>query len=143
MGYVSYLEDIVQRLNSDLGKIRTEINSTKVPSERQKDHVKALLNQCERIMHQLLTTVTDPRLDTTFGMIELKEENQKLTEKVKSKDARIRKLNKELSEMEGELIVERRTNKQLRKDLEFMENPDKFYDAYSSPEKIRKFKSNR
>ncbi len=40
MGYASFLEDIVQRLNSDLGKIKTEINAKKVASEKQKDYVR-------------------------------------------------------------------------------------------------------
>lgn len=140
MGYASYFEDIIQRLNSDLGKIRSEIKSTKVPSERQKDYLAALTRQCERVLQQILNIVTDPRLDTTFGMLKLEEENRKLREKLKSKESHIKKLNRELSEMEGELIEERRANKIMRKDLEFMENPDKFYDTYSTPEMIRKHK---
>jgi small-conductance mechanosensitive channel len=143
MGYASYLEDIVQRLNSDLGKIKTEINAKKAASEKQRDYVRALLNQCERTLTQLLNLVTDPELDTTFGALELKEEIKKLTEKVKSRDAKVRRLNRELSEMEGELIEARRSNKKLKKDLDFAQNPGKFYDQYSTPEQIRKLKPNR
>jgi len=143
MGYASYLEDIVQRLNSDLGKIKGEITANKVATERQRDYVKALLNQCERTLTQVLNLVTDPRLDTTFGALTLKQENEKLTEKLKSRDARIRKQNRDLSEMEGELIETKRANKKLRRDLEFAQNPGKFYDKYSTPEQIRRFKPNR
>lgn len=143
MGYASYLEDIIQRLNSDLGKIKAEVNATKVPSGRQKDYLKALARQCERVLQQILNIVTDPRLDTTFGMLKLEEENKKLRKELKIKETRIRELNRELSDMEGTLIDERRMNKRLRKDLEFMENPDKFYDAYSSPEMIKKNKLSR
>lgn len=143
MGYASFLEDIVQRLNSDLGKIKTEINAKKVASEKQKDYVRALLSQCERTLLQLMNLVTDPKLDTTFGAIELKEETNKLSEKLKSRDAKVRRLNRELAEMEGDLIEARRANKKLRKDLDFAQNPDKFYDKYSTPEQIRKLKPNR
>jgi chromosome segregation ATPase len=153
MGYASYLEDIIHRLNSDLDKIRSEVTSTKIPGERQrdystalkmqKDYLSALTKQCERVLEQVLNIVTDPRFDATFGMLKLEEENRVLKETLASRESQIRALNRKLSEMEDELIEAKRANKKMRKDLEFMENPDKFYDRYSTPEMIRKHKRNK
>jgi len=140
MGYASLLEDIIQRLSSDLGMIKAEIESTKVPTAKQKEHVKALLNRCEGILNQLLTHATDPKLDITFGALTLKEENKKLREQMKSKDALVKKLRREASEMEGQIIELGRANKILRKELDFAQNPDKYYDKYSQPEMIQNYK---
>jgi chromosome segregation ATPase len=93
MGWVSLLEDKLERLNSDLDQIRR----TRPTRERRKSHsvseaerhLDALIRVCEMFMRDIrkhLELATDPEVDLADEFLEERKENQILRDRVRILD---------------------------------------------------------
>jgi chromosome segregation ATPase len=94
MGWVSFLEDKLDRLNSDLDQIRRSRKSRDTQSKKQSTsdaerHLHALIGVCEGFMRDInkhLEMATDPKLEMADELLELRKENHILRGKVKILD---------------------------------------------------------
>lgn len=109
MGWVSLLEDKLERLHSDLDLIR----KTRPTRERRKNysaseterHLDALIRVCEsfiRDIHKHLEIATDPEMELADELLEKRKENQMLSEKARTLDETKTKL-KDLTHMVNKL----------------------------------------
>lgn len=92
MGWVSYLEDKLDRLNSDLEQIkkhRDPRGKRKLATSEDENRLHALIRVCERFVRDInrhLEIATDPELNLADELLQLRNENQVLREKVKVLD---------------------------------------------------------
>src|SRR5215218_5819914 len=86
MGWASFLENILQRLNSDLDLIKESRNADRrKPTKETERHLNALIRVCEKFMAEIRTHLdlaTDPDVDVAHEIIELRKQNAALTTKV-------------------------------------------------------------
>ncbi len=111
MGWVSYLEDKLDRLNSDLDSIRRARKSESPKSTLDSEqHLKALVRVCEKFMADIrkhLDLATDPDVDVADEVLTLRKENAALQMKVGI-----------LADTETKLAESVARCKQLRKDFD-------------------------
>lgn len=81
MGWASYLEDIIDKLNSDLDRVKRDTSS----GLNQSAHVQALVRVCERFLVAIdehLELATDPKLDLAHEVVTLREANASLARRL-------------------------------------------------------------
>ena len=101
MGWTSYLEDIIDKLNSDLDRVKRDASV----GLNQSAHVQALIRVCERFLaaiNEHLDLATDPKLDLAHELFTLRETNALLSRRLNNMEEADRKL-KELTVKHAEL----------------------------------------
>lgn len=102
MGWASYLEDIVDKLNSDLNQVRRDTSEGLDRSAQ----VRALIRVCERFLagiNEHLELATDPELDLANELIKLREANASLERRLgilEDADSRLQDLAAKHSELQ-------------------------------------------
>jgi chromosome segregation ATPase len=92
MGWVSFLEDKLERLNSDLDQIRRsrKTRDPKLKKQSTSDaerHLYALMGVCESFMrdiHKHLELATDPEVELADQLLTVKSENEILRGQLKT-----------------------------------------------------------
>ena len=127
MGYPSYLEDIIERFSSGLEDVRIEVTSDLTPI-REKAKLTAILQNCERLLNQLLEIATDPDIKLADEIRRLTEESELLKVRLDKARQVIREL-RDVCQKRSDIINERNNRiKSLKEELDIYQNLDKFYD---------------
>lgn len=144
MGWVSYLEDITDRLTQDLEQYRELARSENASSAQGRVQVESLLAACDNALEQIrghLELATDPEFDMAFEISELDKEKAKLELEVSSLETRRTKLRTEIERLQSEgksLKLDVRT---LQRQISLKEdemnriltqNPEIAYEVYSA-----------
>ncbi|GEM_PF-4573395 len=116
MGWVSTLEDIIDRLNSDLHSVKNNLNVNKSFST-DKPKLEALIRVCECLVMDInehLKIVKNPKLDLAVKLIESEETNKNLKDKFNKSEKINKKLTDKIEVTEQELndLKEKYTNLQ-------------------------------
>jgi hypothetical protein len=149
MGWASYLEDIVDRLDDDLRSFRSRIvearvSAPRIPTREDWDTILGWVSNAEHVLLELrshLELATDPDSDPAAELIVVERQVRNLQlgagelVSLKREAAKLREDNKRL----------RRDNRALRDRLDaaFKADPGSVYDAFSTPDMIRKHKRDR
>lgn len=94
MGWVSTLEDIVERLTSDLDNIKRNYR-TKSSTVEDRPKLQALIRTCEKFIDDVnkhMELATSPEINLAAELLELKKENAVLRAKVKELEDTKKKL---------------------------------------------------
>ncbi len=144
MGWVSYLEDITERLTQDLEKYRDLARNTDASSAELRVQVESLLRACDSALDQIqqhLELATDPEFDMAYEINELDKEKAKLEQEISDLQNRRAKLRAEIQRLQSEgkdLKLEagtlKRTVAMKEEELNriLTENPEVAYEVYSS-----------
>ncbi len=111
MGWVSFLEDKLERLNSDLNQIRRSRKSRDLKSKKQsipdaERHLFALMGVCDSFMRDInkhLELATDPKLELADELLTIKRENEILNGKLKDHEqaqARLAELTQKCNQLQ-------------------------------------------
>jgi predicted nuclease with TOPRIM domain len=130
MGWASYLEDIIERLSSDLDEIR----NASTPDIERPAKLRALIRVCERFIADInehLEVATDPQLDLANELIKLKEANRRLglkanlleenQQRLKELETKYSNLEKRFNEVNGKSAKRYAEMKELEKKYEKLE----------------------
>lgn len=101
MGWASYLEDIIDKLTSDLDRVKRDSSV----GLNQSAHVQALVRVCERFLatiNEHLEFATDPKLDMAYELTKLQETNASLLRRLNNLEEADQRL-KELTVKHTEL----------------------------------------
>jgi chromosome segregation ATPase len=129
MGWVSYLEDITDRLTDDLNRTRATLARTPASDGAHiREEAMALLKACETALSDIrshLELATDPHFDMAYEITQLDKEKAELEADVKSLTAKkaglvteIERLQTESSALKLELKHERRASAQKDRDFD-------------------------
>lgn len=154
MGWVSYLEDISERLTDDLARLDKLVAPdgtapVNVWVEVRTVFAKALITV--RDLRQHLDLATDPEVDLSARIIQLERENRRLKQELDGKSSGSRELEVKVTTLTGQLADAKsrareseKHNRKLQAQLAqaHTTNPAGVYDAYSTPDRIKRHKPN-
>lgn len=143
MGWVSYLEDITERLGQDLETFRELARQRDTSSAQLRSQVQALLRACDTALAEIrshLELATDPQFDMAYEISQLDKEKAQLEGEVSDLEKRKRRLQGALESLESErkglkLEVKNLNRRMALKEAELnqllTQNPDLAYEVYS------------
>jgi chromosome segregation ATPase len=150
MGWASFLEDIRDRLTSDMHAFRAaggealSIGGGSVPDSEILRRAQALFNACERVLADIqskLEMAADPGLDMAYEIDHLTHERKRLHQEIRDLEARREGLRERIATLESrerglkdELRAEKRRSELKDQEMERLirESPDVAYDVYST-----------
>lgn len=156
MGWASYLEDIVLKIDDNLHKAQEAFNSGDLETTR-----KAALNVLREAkihsekMWKLLDYATSPEVDVlsklSKQLSKLEYENSSLECRLESKEGENAELNQKILELSQKIVKLKKEIKKLEKDLQKSEesfeklaekNPSAAMEAFTNEKMISEYKSN-
>lgn len=150
MGYVSYLEDIIERFNSNLSSIReatappgsarkTGMTLQQAELERnirlnktvkqQKVELDRLLLNCEGLLNELMELATNPEILLADEVRRLTDENTNLKDTIKRGRSVIKELRDGYNKAGKALDEKNKLIKSLKEELAILQDPASFYDS--------------
>lgn len=155
MGWVSYLEDILERLTDDLRSVDRVLDDPAITEAAKQN---TLLEWHAKAQHVLLTInrnmdiATDPAVDLAAEVIDLERKKKELLaanaalarEKAQvsldlaTLHSQVANLTKTLATAKDALKVEKKRNAKLQDAIDA--DPAALYDKYSSPDRLKRLK---
>lgn len=141
MGYVSYLEDIIERSNSILSDIRNATvpgrpGTKRVGTQVQRLELDKVLKACERIVEELMDLATNPEIELADEVRILKDEKaaqeaeiERLNSTIERGRAAIKDLRKEFDRVQTANRSKKAKIDELKLQIEALENPENVYGA--------------
>lgn len=155
MGWVSYIEDNLERLNDSIRREEAALEDKKHPTEEQRRAGLRTLNDAKVIlaeMQQHWELATSPELDLAHEIMNLKKCINSLQsdltvakrEAGESNHESARRF-AELQDAKHEITEYRKENRKLKEQFEKVarNHPDAAYEAFSTPSMLREHKPNR
>lgn len=152
MGWASYLEDKIKRLESSIHMARKVFNSRAALDEHQiRAGLKALAD-AEVILaeaYQHLELATSPELDAAHALLQEKRKVRSLENEVESREIERKRFEREAAERYAELVDAKREIKKLHGELKKNEklvekltesNYGAAVDVFTSEGRIKKYK---
>jgi chromosome segregation ATPase len=152
MGWVSYLEDITDRLTNDLNQYRASLSSSGAGAAELRRQAEGLLIACETALAEIskhLELATDPHFDMAYEITQLDKEKAELEGEIRDLTRRRLGLVDEITRLTSEGGELRQQIKQLERQVLLANqdfdrlaevNPDAAFDLYTSEEHIRTHK---
>jgi hypothetical protein len=152
MGWVSYLEDITERLNDDLAALSGVIGGKREAPKEVWVEVQTVLTRATNTLRDLLNHLdlaTDPDVKLYEYAIDLERKNRQLESDLAVELHRSAQLTVKLDQLNGKLADAKtrlksseKVNKELQAKLAaaFISRPDDIYAAYSTPDRIKRLK---
>ena len=149
MGYASYLEDIRERIDQQIGVLRAALEDPSARAAELKREAQSLLDACQQTLRQvdeLSELVTDPHFDLALEITELDKEKAELQSEINRLEAQRSALHAHVRSLERDRKDLKDERKRLKsqialKDDEYeallRENPAAAYEAYSTPAHMR------
>lgn len=134
MGYPSYLEDIVERFNSNLTSI-SAATSPQAPGrygqapQQQRFEVERLVKNCQGLLSELMDLATNPDIKLADEVRHVRAENEELKKTIERGRGVIKEL-RHGYETCGRVLEQKKVQiAELNEEIEFLKNPGKVYDA--------------
>ena len=147
MGWVSYLEDITERLSQDLEQFEQRSRHHESARPALRTEIRSLLAACHRALSDIddhLELATDPTFDMAYEISELDREKRELEGDVERLSLRRTELRSQIERLQKDgkklkLEVGRLKRKLVASESELNQilsaNPDLAYELYTPPER--------
>ncbi|MDF1597621.1 MAG: hypothetical protein P1T08_16200 [Acidimicrobiia bacterium] len=155
MGWVSFLEDISDRLTDDLHRFREALENPSISSAESLQRSRALLSACEAVLANIekpLELATDPLFDMAYEISELDREKAKLESDIADMSKRRDRIADELDLLKADRTALRLEKRRLElekaaEEREWNErlavNLEAAYELYSPPDQETTYEPDR